>query len=369
MKYKVPFVNYPLQYRLLKKEIDRAIFGVLKRGDLILRKDVQDFERKIAKFLKVKYAVGVNSCTDAMLLSLKAAGISQGDEVITVSHTFFSTIEVIHHCQAKPILIDIKEDFLIDSEKIEKAITKRTKAIIPVHLNGRVCQMDRIMEIARNHKLLVIEDAAQSLGAKYKGKMAGTFGLTGCFSFYPAKILGAFGDGGLVVTNKKDLAEKIRMLRDHGRKGKDKIVLYGFTSRLDNLQAAILNVKLKRLKNWIKRRREIAKNYHKKLKDVPELILPPPPNLDPKHFDVYQNYVIRAKERDKLRKFLTKKGIETLIKDPIPNHLQKGLGLEKFHLPNTEKFAKEIISLPMYPELNQKQVEYVINCIRKFYLK
>jgi dTDP-4-amino-4,6-dideoxygalactose transaminase len=369
MKYKVPFVNYPLQYRLLKKEIDRAIFGVLKRGDLILRKDVQDFEKKMARFLKVKYAVGVNSCTDAMLLSLKAAGIGRGDEVITVSHTFFSTIEVIHHCQAKPILVDIREDFLIDPEKIEKTITKRTKAIMPVHLNGRVCEMDKIMEIAKKYNLIVIEDAAQALGAKYKGKMAGSFGLAGCFSFYPAKILGAFGDGGLVGTNEKNLAEKIRLLRDHGRKGKDKIVLYGFTSRLDNLQAAILNVKFKYLTKWIKRRREIAKIYDRGLKEIPQVICPPAPDSEKFHFDVYQNYVIRAKRRDELREFLAKNGVETLIKDPIPNHWQKGLGLEKFKLPNTEKFAKEIISLPIYPELKNWQVEYVIDCIKKFYLK
>jgi dTDP-4-amino-4,6-dideoxygalactose transaminase len=368
MNYKVPFVNYSLQYELLRKEINKAIFGVLKRGDLILRKDVQDFEKKMAKFVGTKYAVGVNSCSDAMLLSLKAAGIGQDDEVITVSHTFFSTIEVIHHCGAKPILIDIREDFLMDPDRIEKAISKKTKAIIPVHLNGRVCQMDKIMEIVKKYNLIVIEDAAQALGATYKGKMAGSFDLAGCFSFYPAKILGAYGDGGLVVTNKKNFAEKIRLLRDHGRKGKDKIVLYGFTSRLDNLQAAILNVKFKYLPKWIKRRREIAKIYNQGLSQIPEVIPPPAPDSDERYFDVYQNYVIRAEYRDKLREFLTKKGIETLVKDPIPNHWQKGLGLKKFHLPKTERFAQEIISLPIYPELEDSKIKYVINSIRKFYV-
>lgn len=367
MNYKVPFVNYPLRYQKLKKEIDAAIKNVLLRGDLILRKDVQDFEKNLASFLRVKYAVGVNSCTDAMILSLVVAGIGAGDEVITVSHTFFATIEAIHHCGAKPVLIDVREDFLMDPDKIEEKITKKTKAILPVHLNGRVCDMDKIMRIAKRYNLLVIEDAAQALGASFKGKMAGAFGITGCFSFYPAKLLGAFGDGGAVVTNEEKIAEKIRLLRNHGQKTKTKIVCYGFTSRLDNLQAAILNVKFKYLSEWIKRRREIAALYNKGLANVSQIKLPPSPNSDKRYFDVYQNYVIKAQKRDELKKFLEKKGVETLIKDPIPNHWQKGLGLKKFHLPNTEKFAKEIISLPIYPELKNSQIEYVIYCIRKFY--
>jgi len=369
MKHKVPFVNYPLHYKILKSKINQALERVLKKGDLILRKDVRDFEKNLSKFLKAKYAIGLNSGTDALFLSLKAAGIGKGDEVITVSHTFIATISVIFHCGAKPILVDIGEDFLIDPKEIEKAITKKTKAIIPVHLNGRVCQMDEIMKIAKMHNLIVIEDAAQALGASFKGKMAGTFGLAGCFSFYPAKILGAFGDGGAVVTNKKGIADKIYLLRDHGQKTKTKIVCYGFNSRLDNIQAALLNVKFKYLKKWIKRRREIAKIYNEGLKDVSQIKLPPAPDSDPDHFDVYQNYVIRAEKRDKLRDFLREKGIETLIKDPIPNHLQKGLGLEKFSLPKTEKFAKEIISLPIYPELKKWQIEYVIDSIEKFYKK
>jgi dTDP-4-amino-4,6-dideoxygalactose transaminase len=369
MEWKVPFVNYKVQYKNLKKEIIKEIDRVLKNGDLILRKDVENFEKRLANFVGTKYAVGLNSGTDALFLSLKAAGIKKGDEVITVSHTFVATISVIVHCQAKPVLVDVKEDFLIDPDQIEKAISRKTKAIIPVHLNGRVCQMDKIMKIAKKYNLIVIEDAAQALGAKYKGKMAGSFGLTGCFSFYPAKILGAFGDGGAVVTNNKKIAEKIRLLRDHGQKTKTKIVCYGFNSRLDNLQAAILDLKFKYLKKWIKRRKEIAKIYDQGLKEIPEVICPPAPDSDKIHFDIYQNYVIRAKKRDELKEYLAKKGIETLIKDPIPNHWQKGLGLEKFKLPNTEKFAKEIISLPIYPELKNWQIDYVIDCIKKFYSK
>ena len=366
MKYKAPFVNYPLQYLSLKKEIDKAISHVLKAGGLILWEDVKIFEKAIAKFSGVKYAVGVNSGTDALIFSLMAAGIKEGDEVITVSHTFFATIEAIHHCKAKPVLIDVKDDFLMDESKLEKAITKKTKAIIIVHLNGFCCNMDEIMKIARKHKLLVIEDAAQALGAKYKGKEAGSFGIAGCFSFYPAKSLGCFGDGGAVVTNSFQMAEKIKLLRNHGQKTKKKIVCYGFTSRLDNIQAAVLNVKIKYLPRWIKRRREIAGIYSNglsKIKEIKTLL------ARKECFDTYQNYVIRAEKRDKLFDFLKKNGVETLIKDPVPNHLQKGLGLSNFSLPKTEELAKQVISLPMYPELKNSQIYYVIEQLKEFYGK
>ena len=365
--FKVPFVNYPLQYHNLEKEIDKAIKDVLERGDLILRGDVKELEKNIASFLRAKYAIGVNSCTDAMTLSLTAAGVGEGDEVITVAHTFFATIEVIFRVGAKPILVDVREDFLMDVAKVEKAITPKTKAIIPVHLNGRVCQMDRLMEIVKKHDLIVIEDAAQALGAKFKGKMAGSFGLTGCFSFYPAKILGAFGDGGAVVTNDENIAEKVRLLRDHGQKTKTEIVCYGFNSRLDNLQAAILNVKFKYLPEWIKRRREIAKIYNEGLSEISQVKLPPAPDAEPRYFDVYQNYVLKAQKRDELFKFLKEKGVETLIKDPIAIHHHPNLGLSHFRLPYTEKLAKEVISLPIYPELTAEQIEYVIDCIKEFY--
>jgi len=369
MKYKVPFVNYPLQYHLIKKDIDEAIHRCLENGDLILRSDVEEFEKNISSFLGVKYGIGVNSCTDALIFSLKTAGIKKGDEVITVSHTFFATIEAIVHCGAKPILIDVGEDFLMDMDKLEEVINSKTKAILPVHLNGRVCNMEKLMEISKKHNLIVIEDAAQALGAKFDEKMAGSFGLVGCFSFYPAKLLGGFGDGGIVVTNDKSVAEKIRLLRNHCQKTKTEIVDYGFTSRLDNLQAAILNVKFKYIQKWIKRRREIAKIYNDGLSKIPEIKPPPVPDTDPRFFDVYQNYVLRVPKRDELFNFLKEESVETLIKDPIPNHFHKNLGLSHFHLPNTEHFAKEVISLPMYPELTNKQVEYVIEAIHKFYKK
>lgn len=367
MAYKVPFVNYPKNYQGLKKEILKTIDDVLSRGDLILRKDVEDFEKNIASFVGTKYAIGLNSGTDAMFFSLLAAGIGPGDEVITVSHTFVASIAVIVQAGAKPILVDVGEDFVMDTEQLEKAITKKTKAIIPVHLNGRMCDMEKIIEIAKTNNLIVIEDAAQALGAKFRDKKAGSIGVTSCFSFYPAKILGSFGDGGAVTTNSKKIAEKIKLLRDHGQKTKKEIVCYGWNSRLDNIQAAILNMKFKYLPEWIKKRREIAKVYNKGLSGIKELKLPPAPDLDSRFFDVFQNYVLRAQKRDKLFKFLKENGVETLIKDPIPNHWQKGLSLSHFHLPLTEQLAKEVISLPIFPELTNGEVKYVIDCIKKFY--
>ncbi len=369
MKYKVSFVGYKLQYQNLKNEIDDAIQGVLSRGDLILRSDVESFEKNLASFLGVKYVVGLNSGTDALIFSLKAAGIGKGDEVITVSHTFVASIASIVHIGAKPVLIEVAEDFTMALEKIEAAITPKTKAIMPVHLNGRMCHMEKLMELSQKHNLIVIEDAAQALGAKFNGKMAGSFGLTGTFSFYPAKILGALGDGGAVATNNQDIAQKVRLFRDHGQKTKTEIVCYGWTSRLDNLQAAILNVKIKYLPKWIKRRRELAEIYTKNLSALSGLKLPPAPDANPEYFDVYQNYVLKAQKRDELFEFLKEKGVETLIKDPIPNHWHKGLSLSHFQLPYTEQLAKEVISLPLYPELTNKQAEYVMECLKDFYIK
>jgi len=367
MKYKVPFVNYPLQYQDLKKEIDGAMQNTLGRGDLILRKDVDDFERNLADFVGTKYAIGLNSGTDALFLSLKAAGIGGGDEVITVSHTFIASVTAIVQSGATPVLIEVGEDFLMNIDKVEEVITSRTKAIMPVYLNGRVCDMEKLMDIAEKHNLIVIEDAAQALGAEFQGEKAGSLGLTGCFSFYPAKVLGCFGDGGAITTNNLEIAEKIRLLRDHGEKSKTEIVCYGWNSRLDNLQAAVLNVKLKYLPEWIKRRREIAKIYNKGLSDILGVKLPPSPDSNSEHFDVYQNYVLRVEKRDELFEYLKENGVETLVKDPIPNHWQKGLGLSHFPLPFTEQLAKEVISLPMYPELTNDQVNYVIKTIKEFY--
>jgi len=367
MDKKVPFVNYSLQYKNIESEIDQAIKRVLTQGDLILRHDVEEFEKNIADFLGVKYAVGVNSCTDALTLSLIAAGIKQGDEVITVSHTFFASIECIHHVGAKPILIDVGEDFVMDVSKIEEAITSKTRAIIPVHLNGRMVDMEKLMGVAKKHNLIVIEDAAQGLGATLNGKKAGSFGLTSCYSFYPAKLLGAYGDGGAVCTNDEQVYEKVKLLRNHGQKTKTEIIYYGFTSRLDNIQAAVLNVKFKYVPRWIERRREIAKMYNKAFCEMGSLKTPVDPEDSKEFYDVFQNYVLKAEKRNELFEFLKENGVECLIKDLVPNHMQKVEGLEGFALPVTERMANEVISLPMYPELENSQVEYVIECVKNFY--
>lgn len=368
MMYKVPFVNYPEHYRRIWDEVIKAITEALTKGDLVLRGQLRQFEQDIASVIGTKYAVGVNSGTDAQFLSLKAIGIGPGDEVITVAHTFVSTVAGIIHNGATPVLVDVGDDMNIDVEQLEQVISPRTKAIIPVHLNGRVCDMGRLMEIAAEHGLSVIEDAAQALRAKFDGKKAGSFGLTSFFSFYPAKILGAAGDGGLVATSDEEIAEKIRLLRDHGQqRATGDILFYGFNSRLDNVQAAILDVKLKHLPEWIERRRELASLYQKGLSDLQELTLPPPPQSNGHFFDVYQNYVIRCKERDKLVTHLRESGIEILISWAKPMHHHEALGLKHFHLPKTEQLSNEVLSLPMYPELSDEQAEYVIETILNFY--
>jgi dTDP-4-amino-4,6-dideoxygalactose transaminase len=370
MKYKVPFVNYPEHYRRMQNEIDSAIKEAFSKGDLILRDQLRQFEENVASFVGVKYAVGVNSGTDALYLSLRAAGIGQGDEVITVAHTFVATVAVIIHCGATPVLVDVSEDFNMDVGQLEQAVTPRTKAIIPVYLNGRLCDMGRLMAIALKYNLIVIEDAAQALGASFNGQKAGSFGLTGCFSFYPAKVLGAAGDGGIVTTDDTEIAERIYLLRDHGQsRATGDILCFGFNSRLDNLQAAMLSVKLKYLPRWIERRRELANLYHQGLSDLPEIKLPPPPESDGYYFDVYQNYVVLSKKRDKLVAHLRESGIEILISWPKPMHHHKGLGLGHFRLPKTEQISNEILSLPMYPELSDEQVEFVIEAIHKFHAK
>jgi dTDP-4-amino-4,6-dideoxygalactose transaminase len=368
MVYKVPFVNYPEHYRRMWNEVIGAISETLSKGDLLLRGQLKQFEADIASFVGAKFGVGLNSGTDAMLLSLKAAGVGAGDEVITVAHTFVATITCIVHCGATPILVDVKEDMNMDVEQVGQEISPKTKAIMPVHLNGRLCDMGQLTKIADEHGLIVIEDAAQALGGSFNGKKAGSFGLTGCFSLYPAKILGAAGDGGFLTTNSEEINEKIRLLRDHGQDRRTgEILLYGFNSRLDNIQAAILNVKMKYLSQWIERRREIAKIYQEGLSDVTEVKLPPPPTTSGPYFDVYQNYVIRTKERDKLVEFLEKNGVETIVSWRIPNHLYPALNLNHFSLPMTEKLSNEVVSLPMFPELTDEQVHYVIYVVRDFY--
>ena len=313
MEWKVRYIDYPAQYVKMRTDVLDVIDRTLSAGDVMLRHQLSDFEENFASFVGTRYAVGVGNCTDALHLSLRAAGVGPGDEVITVSHTMVATAAAIHHAGATPVLVDIGEDHNIDVNSVEAAITEKTKAILPVHLNGRLSDMVRLMPLAEGHDLAVIEDAAQSLGASLNGTGAGAFGLAGCFSFYPAKLLGAFGDGGAVVTNSREVADQVKLLRNHGRLPDGEVSGWSFNSRLDNIQAAILDLKLRQLPQWIDRRREIASMYHEQLHGLPELLLPPPPLDEGPKYDVFQNYEVEAEDRDGLVENMADHGIETMI--------------------------------------------------------
>jgi len=363
---KISLSDLKSQYQSIKKEIDKKILEVLKNSEFILGENVKKFEEEFAKFCGVKYGIGVGNGTDALYLTLRACGIKEGDEVITAPNTFIATVEAITLNGAKPVFVDINPVTQnINAAKIEKAITKKTKAIIPVHLFGQPAEMDLIIKIAKKYNLLVIEDAAQAHGAKYKGKRAGGMGDVGCFSFFPAKNLGAYGDAGMVVTNNKFLAQKIAMLRNHGRLEKYTHEFEGVSSRLDELQATVLEVKLKYLDKWNKLRQGNAKIYNKLFKDSPQVKIP---RIIDGAEPVYYFYVIRIKNRDKLREKLKKAGVSTGIHYPVPLHLQpayKYLGYKKGDFPESEEAAKEILSLPVYPELTVRQVEFIAKLIKK----
>lgn len=369
MEWRVRFVDYPAQFRKMEGQIMDTVRTVLCRGDLMLRQQLREFEANFAAFVGTKYAVGVSNCTDALRLSLHAAGIEPGDEVITVSHTFVATAAAIHHVGATPVLIDIGDDHNMNVALVERATTRRTKALLPVHLNGRLCDMGALMPLAEKHGLVVIEDSAQALGASYDGKRGGSFGLAGCFSFYPAKLLGAFGDAGAVVTDRQDFADRIRFLRDHGRTPEGDIAEWSFNCRMDNLQAALLDLKLKQLPDWLKRRRELAQLYHRLLCGIEEVRLPPPPDSDGRYFDIYQNYEIEARDRDSLVAHLKTAGVEILIPwGGKAVHQFEALSLSHYHLPRTECLMQGVLMLPLTTELADEQVEYVAEVIRDFYL-
>ena len=366
----IPFVDLKAQYDSIKDEIDNAIQNVLNTTSFIMGEELKKFEEEFAWFCDVKYAIGVANGSDALILALRACGIGEGDEVITVPHTFISTAEAISNVGGKVVFVDIDpKTYTIDVAKIEEKINEKTKAIIPVHLYGQPANMDPIMELAKKYDLKVIEDAAQAHGAEYKGKKVGSIGDVGCFSFYPGKNLGAYGDAGIVVTNNEEIAEKIKLLRNHGRITKKyEHDIEGYSSRLDNLQAAILRVKLRHLNKWNESRRENAKKYSELLSNIDGIITPYEADYT-KH--VYHLYVIRTERRDKLREELKSKGIATGIHYPIPLHLQpayKYLGYKRGDFPITEKASKEIISLPMFAELSEDQIGEIVRLIRNYML-
>ncbi|WP_048091861.1 aminotransferase class I/II-fold pyridoxal phosphate-dependent enzyme [Geoglobus acetivorans] len=359
----IQFVDLRKEYQEIKEETDQAIQRVLERGWFILGKELETFEKEFSSYIGVKHAIGVNSGSDALYLAIKALGIGPGDEVITVSHTFISTVDAIVRNSARPVFVDIgPETYTIDVPQIEKAITDRTKAILPVHIYGHPANIDPIIEIAEEYGLYVIEDASQAHGAEYKGRKVGSIGHVACFSFYPTKNLGAYGDAGAIVTNDDELAEKLRMMRNYGSSKKYYHEFIGVNSRLDEIQAAILRVKLRHLDEWNERRRKIAEMYNELLENSD--VITPVEKEWAKH--VYHLYVIRHKDRDKLQQYLLENGIKTQIHYPVPVHLQKAyldLGI-RVKLPVTERISREVLSLPMFTHLTYYEIKNIAKVMR-----
>lgn len=362
----IPLVNLRRQYEGIKGEIREAMTRIVENSAFILGEEVKQFEDEFASFCGARYAIGVSSGTAALHLALLAAGVGEGDEVITVPYTFTATTEAISYVGARTVFVDIDpEDYNIDVSRVEEKITERTKTILPVHLYGHPVDMEPILAMADRHGLKVVEDAAQAHGAEYRGRKVGAIGTVGCFSFYPAKNLGAYGDGGMVVTNDEEIADKVRLLRDHGRRGKYEHLVKGYNYRLDALQAAILRVKLKSLSSWNENRRELAKLYNELLAGTG--VITPIEREYAKH--VYHLYVIRVKDREGLQKWLKSRGIATGAHYPLPLHFQKAyehLGYKRGDFPAAEKCSQEVISLPMFPELTREEIEEVSGAIKAF---
>ncbi|MFW9906302.1 MAG: DegT/DnrJ/EryC1/StrS family aminotransferase [Candidatus Thorarchaeota archaeon] len=364
----VPFVDLRADFFKIKAEILETISSIIDDTKFILGKYVLEFEKAFAKYIKTKYAVTLNSGTTALHFALISHGIGKKDEVITVPNSFIASSEAIAYTGAKPVFVDINPStFNIDTEKIEEKITNKTKAILPVHLYGQPCDLDEISDICSDHNLVLIEDACQAHGAEYKNQRIGSTGNTTCFSFYPTKNLGAFGDAGILVTDDENIAETVRILRDHGQQKKHVHNLLGYNGRMDALQAAILKIKLPYLDKWIEQRIKIAKLYYERL-NRNEFIDLPILGRERKH--VYHLFVIRSKNREKLQNMLSNYKIATQIHYPTPIHLQqafKYLGYRYDDFPETEKTCKEILSLPMSPTLSKEQINYVCDKINKFY--
>lgn len=361
----ISFVNFQKEYEEIKEEIQKAINEVLERQWFILGEELKNFEKEFSDYLGVKHGLGVNSGSDALYLAISACDIGLGDEIITVSHTFISTVDAIIRNGAKPVFTDIDiGTFNIDTSKIEKNITKKTKAIIPVHLYGNPVEMDVIMEVAEKHNLMVIEDACQAHGAEYNGIKVGNLGDIACFSFYPSKNLGAYGDGGMIVTNNEEIYEILKKWRNYGQQKKYYHDFIGINSRLDEIQAAILKVKLKYLDQWNESRRKSAKIYNSLITN-PNIITPVP-TKNSKH--VYHLYVIRTKKRDELKTYLDNNNVESLIHYPIPVHLQKSYAFLKsnLNLQTTEQISNELLSLPMHPWLKKDEISKISSLINDF---
>ncbi len=362
----IPFVDLKAQYHSIKPEIDEAVGRVLESSQFVLGAEVSAFEKDFAAFCGVENAIGVNSGTSALHLALLAAGVGPGDEVITVSFTFVATVAAICYTGAKPVFVDIDpHSFTMDVKNIEAAITTKTKVILPVHLYGQCADMDPILEIARKHNLVVIEDSAQAHGAEYKGKKAGSMGDMGCFSFYPGKNLGAYGEGGMITTNNPEYTRTMRMLRDWGAEKKYQHVLKGYNYRLEGIQGAILHVKLKYLESWSEARRKHAAQYTKLLTGSKVVT----PEVMPYGKPVFHVYAVRTTNRESLMTHLTSVGVQHGIHYPIPVHLlpaHADLGYKAGDFPESEKAANQVLSLPMFPELTDEQIRVVTDAIKSW---
>lgn len=357
------------QYQSIKEEILKAMDDVMSNSQFILGSNVQKLEQDIAAYSHVEYGIGVGNGSDAIHIALLAAGIGEGDEVITTPFTFFATAGSIVRAGAKPVFVDIDlVSFNIDTSKIEEAITEKTRAILPVHLYGQMANMDEINKIAQKHNLIVIEDAAQAIGALQHGKTVGETSHAATYSFFPTKNLGAYGDAGMIVTKESEIAEKAKIIRVHGSKPKYVHHVLGYNSRLDELQAAVLNVKLPYLTGWIEKRRTHANYYSQQLSSLEEAVTVPVECEG--NFHIYHQYTLRVKNRDKLQSYLKEHGISSMVYYPVPLHLQpvfSDLGYKEGDFPVTEKAAQEAISLPMYPELTETEQNIVVQAIRDFY--
>jgi dTDP-4-amino-4,6-dideoxygalactose transaminase len=365
-KMQVPYINLGLQNIAIKEQLLVEFWKVMESGQFIAGEALTNFEKSFAAIAQTKYAIGVANGTDALFLSLKAIGVKEGDEVITAPNSFLASASSIALIGAKPVFADVTSDFNLDPAKVEKAITPKTKAIIAVHLTGRPAPMDELLTVAKKHNIQIIEDCAQAVGAEYKNRRVGSFGITGCFSLHPLKNIAASGDGGVITTNDEKIYNYLLKARNHGLKNRDECEFWSYNSRLDNLQAALLNVKLKHLEKWTARRREIADMYYNKLKNL-QIIAP---HDKPYEKAVYHTFIIQTDKRDELKTFLAERGIDTKVHYPIPIHLQeaaKYLGYKKGDFPVTEKQAETILSLPVYPELTNEQVNYIADCVIEFY--
>lgn len=363
----VPFFDYPYVFTGHEEDFISIFQDVGRRGAFIAQQDMRDFEQHLAAFTGARHALGFSNATDGLHIALRAAGIGPGDEIIFCSHTMVATAAAIHFAGATPVPVECGTDHLMDPAAAAAAITQRTKAIMPTQLNGRTCDMDALQAIAGKNGLLIVEDAAQALGSRFKGKQAGTFGVASAISFYPAKTLGCLGDGGAVLTNDDAMQRKMFLLRDHGRDETGEVVMWGLNTRLDNLQAAILDYKLARYEEEIARRRAIAALYQELLAAVGELVLPPGPDSDPDHFDIFQNYELEAERRNELKAYLKQHGIGTLIQwGGKAVHQFEGLGFD-VSLPITERMFTRCLMLPMNCSLSDDDVHYVCQMVRQFY--